>query len=227
MCVVPTILGVSPRGWRGPERLVVDIQEHEDVAGHRWLFAAMLISALASLTASFVLSVDALTIASHPNVVLPCDINRVVTCGTVARTWQASLLGFPNAYLGLMCEPVVITVAVAGLAGMSFPRWFMTAAQSVYLAGVAFALWLFFQSAFVIHAFCPWCLLVTLGSTVTFFTMLRYNVLSGKLPLTPRVQLWARRAVGAHGDLACVVIIVATLVSVILIKDGSVLLGGR
>jgi hypothetical protein len=39
----------------------------------------------------------------------------------VAQAWQVSVLGFPNAFLGLIAEPVVVTLAVAALGGVRFP----------------------------------------------------------------------------------------------------------
>src|SRR4029450_189110 len=124
-----------------------------------------------SLLASLVLSIDAIRIAENPNVALSCNVNAVISCGTVATSWQASLLGFPNAFLGLIAEPVVITIAVASLGGVRFPRWFMVSAQVVYTIGVAFAYWLLYQSMFNIGALCPWCLLVTVCTTLCFATL--------------------------------------------------------
>ena len=102
-----------------------------------WIFGTMLFSACLSLTASFVLSVDAVRLAANPDTSLSCNINAVISCGTVASSWQAHLFGFPNAFLGLVAEPVVIIIAVASLGGMRFPRWFMFSAQVVYTLGVA------------------------------------------------------------------------------------------
>lgn len=53
----------------------------------------MLISALLSLTASFVLSVDAIVLAADPQAALACNINPVLSCGTLGASWQASLFG--------------------------------------------------------------------------------------------------------------------------------------
>ena len=104
----------------------------QDRGLHRGTWLAMLLWSAASLVASFVLAVEAVTLAGDPDAVFNCDINAVISCGTVASSWQASVFGFPNAFLGLVTEPVVITVAVAGLAGIRFPRWFMLTAQTVY-----------------------------------------------------------------------------------------------
>ena len=153
-----------------------------------FLFGEMLVFALLSLTAAFVLSYDAVVLAANPTAALSCDVNTVISCGTVAQSWQAQVFGFPNAFLGLVAEPVVITTAVAALGGTRFPRWFLFSAQCVYLLGVVFAYWLFFQSMFVIGALCPWCLLITVSTTLVFVSLLHWNVLEDNLYLPRRAQ---------------------------------------
>ena len=145
----------------------------------------MLISSGLSLIAALVLSYDAVKLAANPSGKLSCDVNAIVSCGKVARSWQSHLLGFPNAFLGLMTEPVVIAIAVAGLGLVAFPRWFLRAAHVVYAAGLIFALWLLSQSFFVIKAFCPWCLLVTVSTITVFSTMTRINVMENTWALSP------------------------------------------
>ena len=148
---------------------------------HVGAYTEMLIGSVIGLIASFVLAVDALTLAANPDAQFSCDINAKISCGTVGSSWQASLLGFPNAYLGLISEPVVITLAIAALGGVLFPRWFMLTAQAFYAIGFAFAYWLFFQSYFVIGALCPWCLTITVTTTLVFFSITRINILDGNL----------------------------------------------
>lgn len=150
-------------------------------ARHRGAYIEMLIGSIIGLVASFVLAVDALVLAANPNAIFSCDINAKISCGTVGSSWQANLLGFPNAFIGLITEPVVITLAVAALGGVRFPRWFMLTAQGFYSIGFAFAYWLFFQSYFVIGALCPWCLTITVTTTLVFFSITRVNILDGNL----------------------------------------------
>ncbi|MEG3615427.1 MULTISPECIES: vitamin K epoxide reductase family protein [Isoptericola] len=190
-----------------------------------WVFGGMLFSALISLTASLVLSIDAVVLAADPGTELSCDINAVLSCGSVALSWQAQLLGFPNAFLGLIAEPVVITIAVAGLGGVQFPRWFMAAAQGVYTIGLLFAYWLFAQSYFVIHALCPWCLLVTLSTTVVFMTLLHWNVMENNLYLPRRVQRWALSMVRIDADVYLTAAWIILLVAAVLLRYGNALLG--
>ena len=160
----------------------------ERLRAYRKTYIAMLVSSFLSLVASLVLAIDAVKLAAQPTGQLSCDINAVLSCGTVAKAWQSQLLGFPNSFLGLMTEPVVITVAVAGLGLVTFPRWFMRAAHIVYGAGLIFALWLLSQPLFVINSLCPWCLLVT-GSTITVFsTITRVVLLENSWNFTPERQ---------------------------------------
>ena len=137
----------------------------------------MLISSTLSLIASLVLSIDAWKLAGNPNSKFACDINAVVSCGKVAKSWQSNLLGFPNPFIGLITEPVVITVAIAGLGLVAFPKYFLRVAHVIYGLGLVFALWLLSQSFFVIKAFCPWCLLVTVSTVTVFSTMTRINLM--------------------------------------------------
>jgi uncharacterized membrane protein len=190
-----------------------------------WIFGTMLFSAGLSLVASFVLSVDALALAADPTADLACNINSVLSCGTVGSSWQARLFGFPNAFLGLVAEPVVITIAVASLGGVRFPRWFMFAAQVMYTLGVAFAYWLFHQAMFAIGALCPWCLLVTVSTTLVFATLTHVNIRDGNLFLPRRWQQRLRGAVDADLDALAVTIWLLMLALAVTLKYGDALVG--
>ncbi len=189
----------------------------------RFLFATMGISAIICLIASAVLSVDAVLLAADPGATLGCNISAAISCGAVGISPQANVLGFPNAFIGLATEPVVLTIAVAGFAGVRFPRWFMFAANVGYLLGLVFAYWLFFQSMFVIGALCPWCLTITVFTTVTFFTMLHINVIEGNLYLPPRAQAVALKLVRLDVDLFIPAVILAAMVTGIILKYGVLL----
>lgn len=143
---------------------------------NKWIFGTMLVFGIVGLIASFVLAIEKIHLLQNPQAVLSCSFNVVLNCSTVMQTWQSSLFGFPNMYIGLMAYPVVITVAVAGLAGVAFPRRFLVAANICYLLGAIFAYWLFFQSLYVIEVLCPWCLMVTFATTVILATLTHYNL---------------------------------------------------
>jgi uncharacterized membrane protein len=199
-------------GWFGRLR-------HHDVT----VWVTMLVASAASLVASFVLAVDALRLAEDPSADLGCNINAVISCGTVAGSWQSQVLGFPNAFLGLVTEPVVITIAVASLGGVRFPRWFMFSAQVVYTIGLGFAYWLFQQAMFDIGALCPWCMLITLATTLVFFEMTYVNIRDDNLFLPPRLQSALTSMTRANLDLMAVVAWVLLLVLAVVLKYGEAL----
>ncbi|MDQ7993124.1 MAG: vitamin K epoxide reductase family protein [Propionicimonas sp.] len=189
----------------------------------RWIFGYMLFSSLLSLIASFVLSVDAIELARNADAALSCNINEVISCGKVGVTWQANLFGFPNAFLGLVAEPVVITIAVASLGRVKFPRWFMFSAQVVYTVGLGFAYWLFYQSMFHINALCPWCLLVTLSTTLVFTSLSHVNIRDNNLFLAPRVHEALKSGLRMGLDLLVITLWLVFLVSAVVVKYGPAL----
>ena len=199
--------------------------KHDDkrIRDNRWIFVSMLAGALLSLLAAFVLSVEAIELAKNPNAVLACSINIILNCATVGIHPSASLLGFPNSFLGLIAEPVVITVAIAGLAGISFPRRFMFAAQIGYSLGFAFAVYLFFTSMFVIQALCPWCLLVTVSTTFVLFSITRYNIRENNLYLPKKAQKAAKKFIDKDYDKLLLGILIVAMIAGIFLKYGEAL----
>lgn len=189
-----------------------------------WIFSTMLFSALISLVASFVLSIDAVKLAANPASELSCNINAAISCGAVGTSWQASLFGFPNAFLGLMAETVVITIAVASLGGTRFPRWFMFSAQIVYTLGLIFAYWLFSQSMLVIGALCPWCLLITLSTTLVFMSLTHFNALEDNLYLPKKFADPLKRFMTRGLDTWVVIYWLTFILSLIILKYGPTLI---
>lgn len=196
---------------------------HDDakLRDNRWIFLSMLIGAILSLVAAFVLSVESIELAKDPDATLSCSLNVVVNCATVAKTWQANLLGFPNSFFGMIAEPIVITVAIAGLAGVTFPRKFMFAAELFYTAGLAFAFWLFYESFFVIQVLCPWCLLVTATTLFVWFAITRYNIRENNLYLSANVSKTLHAWLERDYDKLVLFGIIALIVAAIIAKYGS------
>jgi uncharacterized membrane protein len=213
----------DPPQLAGTDREGLTARLHRIRHSNTAVWVTMLVASVASLYASFVLSVDALRLAEDPNADLGCNINAVISCGTVAGSWQSQVLGFPNAYLGLMTEPVVITLAVAGLAGVRFPRWFMVTAQAVYTVGLLFAYWLFHQAMVEIGALCPWCLLITVATTLVFFELTYVNIRDDNLPLPDRVRRTLKAVIRSDLDIVLVIAWILVLVLVVVLRYGEAL----
>jgi uncharacterized membrane protein len=183
-----------------------------------WIFSTMAVSATLSLIAAFVLSVEVIHLLKDPGAVLSCSVNAIINCASVMKHPSSELLGFPNSFLGLITEPIVITIAVAGLAGVRFPRAFMAVAQVGYTAGLVFAYYLFSVSVFTIGALCPWCLLVTISTTLVFMSLLHYNIREDNLYLSEKssklLQAWVKQGY----DRFFTAIVLAAMVFLVLYK---------
>lgn len=181
----------------------------------------MVISGIIGLVASFVLSIEAWELAKNANATFGCDISSVLSCSTVARSWQATLLGFPNAFLGILFESVVLTVSAALIGGVRFPRWFMLCIQALYTVGLFFALWLFSQSYLVIHVLCPWCLLITVTTTLVWAGLTRINIRFGHIPAPEFIRSMVRTGM----DWAVTGLFLFILAALVIAGYGTELLG--
>lgn len=188
---------------------------------NQWIFASMLVGSIASLIASFVLSVEAVELARDPGADLACSVNIILNCATVGLHESSYLFGFPNSFLGLIAEPVVMTVAIAGLAGVTFPRLFMAVAQFFYTLGFIFALYLLGVSYFVIGALCPWCLLVTLTTTLVWFAITRYNIREDNLYLPRGVQKRLHAWIEKDYDKLVMASFIVFVIAAIVVKYGE------
>lgn len=181
----------------------------------------MIISGSIGLFTSFVLSIEAWQLAADSSARFGCDISSVLSCSTVAQTWQARILGFPNAFLGIFFEAVVLAISVGIFAGVKFPRWYMLGTNLLYTIALFFAFWLFGQSYFIIQVLCPWCLLITLTTTLVFGGITRINVRDGVIPAPEGL----RRIVAQGLDWALWGLIVFGVLAMVVAKYGLKLLG--
>ena len=181
----------------------------------------MIISGSIGLFTSFVLSIEAWQLAADSSARFGCDISSVLSCSAVAQTWQARILGFPNAFLGIFFEAVVLAISVGIFAGVKFPRWYMLGTNLLYTIALFFAFWLFGQSYFIIQVLCPWCLLITLTTTLVFGGITRINIRDRVIPAPEGL----RRIVAQGLDWALWGLIVFGVLAMVVAKYGLKLLG--
>lgn len=192
-----------------------------------WTYLLMLLASAVALLVSFVLSAETLQLARNPDQLLGCDINAVLSCSTVAESWQAEIikfagLSYPNAFFGIAAESVFVTVAVIGLARVKLPRWFAICTWWGGLAALAYAYWLTSQSLFVINALCPWCLVLMASTTIQFMALSHATVTVQGLP-ERRGASGLRKYYRLGYDLMLDALVIVALAAVILIKDGPAL----
>lgn len=142
-----------------------------------WLVVAGALGFLAAFTLSW----DKVRLLENPNATFLCSINKIVACGSVMKTKQASEFGFPNSFMGVAGFAIVLTIGMALLAGASFRRWFWLGLQVGVVFGLGLVCWLIDQSVYHIGALCPYCMVVWTVTIPTFFVVTAYNLRSGHL----------------------------------------------
>jgi len=150
-------------------------------------FALLLVIAgAAGLAASVVLTLDKIRLLQNPNYVPDCNINPIISCGSVMRTSQASVFGFANSLLGIAGFAVVVTLGVGILAGARYRRWLWLGLQAGELAGIVFVGWLISQSLYAIGALCPYCMVVWTATIPLFWCTTVHNLRHGVVPVPER-----------------------------------------
>ncbi len=141
----------------------------------------LVVGGILGLIAAFELTLEKVRVLADPTYIPACDLNPVLSCGSVIITPQAEVFGFPNPVLGLTGFAVVITLGVLLAAGVAMPRWVWLGLNAGALLGFAFVQWLVWQSLYSIGSLCPWCMVVWTVTAPIFVWVTSSNLLSGRL----------------------------------------------
>jgi uncharacterized membrane protein len=155
-----------------------------------------IISSAIGLVAALVLLVEKIHLLENPGSKASCDFGLIVQCGKNLASWQGSLLGFPNPTLGLIAWPVVMATGVAMLAGAQFAKWYWRSFNIVALGALAFAIWLVYQSVFVLGTLCPWCLVTWSAVIPLFWVTTLWNIKNGVWTSQERAREIGSRLLG-------------------------------
>lgn len=152
-------------------------------------FAVFLIVAGAlGLLAAWELSIEKVLLLADPGHVPACNVGVLVGCDVNLDSWQGSVFGFPNPFIGMIAWPVVITIGVAVLAGAQFARWFWIGLNVGVTGALVFVGWLIAQSIYVLDVLCPWCMLTWAVTIPAFFAVTLHNLRAGHIPASERVR---------------------------------------
>jgi uncharacterized membrane protein len=160
------------------------------VRGTGWV---LLVGGLVGAVVALVLLVEKLDLLANPDYIPSCSIDPVLSCGTIMKTAQAAVLGFPNPVIGLLTFPVVAACGAIVVSGAELPRWVWWALEIGSFAGVLFIHWLIVQSLVVIHALCPYCMVAWVAVLAIFWFTTMHNLREGNLGGAPAGDTLVRR----------------------------------
>lgn len=174
----------------------------------------LIIAGAFALLASVMIMHEKLAVLQDPNHIAICDVNPILSCGSVMDSKAAEVFGFQNTYLGLIGFPVVITIGMAMLAGATFKRWFWQATQIGMTLTLAFILWLMYHSVFTINALCMFCMILWASVIPAFWYTTVYNLRNGNIFIPSKLKAANSFIQKHHLDI---------LISIVLIIVGYIL----
>ena len=121
----------------------------------------LIIGSVIGLLASFTLVLNTIELIKNPNTELPCNINPLISCSSVASTWQNTVFGFPNSILGIIAFSMLLAIGIMlYFSGYKPRKSFWLLVNLGTLAAMTFVIWFFYQSVYSIGSLCIYCMIV-------------------------------------------------------------------
>ena len=164
----------------------------------------LILAGLIGHLAAFALTYDKIHVLQNPAYDPGCNINPILSCGSVMKSEQASLLGVPNPVFGLMAFSGLVTFGFLLLAGAKLKSWLWVGAQIMATGGVVFMHYLFLQGVYRINAICPWCFVVWMVTIPIFWYITLYNLRKGYIKLPAKLSKLNPFVQRNHGNILAV-----------------------
>ncbi len=136
----------------------------------------LIVCGVIGIIASLILSHDTLAVSQNPHYIPACNLNPVLSCGSVINAPGDKILGLPYPYYGIGAFALLIGTGAGMLAGAVYKRWYWLTFQIFVTLGTIGAYSLLLKSIFKIHALCPFCLSVDIATTILFWYTTLYNI---------------------------------------------------
>ena len=104
----------------------------------------LIVASIVGLTASFALTYDKIHVIEDPQYQAGCNINPILSCGSVMKTEQSMLFGVPNTIFGLVAFAMLGVAGVLLASGTQFKRWIWHSLWAGAALGMVFMHYLFF-----------------------------------------------------------------------------------
>lgn len=130
------------------------------------------------MVVSFIGFLDSMYLTANRFFGVPLKCNVTHQCDTVTSSPYSDIAGVPVVLLGVFFYLAVFFGAYLYLETKN--RRVLTAVALLPVGGFGFSIWLTVVQAFILHAWCQYCLLSAASSTLLFFLGLRVLKVLGK-----------------------------------------------
>lgn len=128
--------------------------------GAREFSIVLMVSAILGLVASIQLLLGELELKADPAASLVCDVNELLACSTFLNSWEGSLLGISNSYVGIAGFIGMLALGAYLFVKKSLPRVMWSLVGVAAAVSVLALFWFQYTSFIVARTLCPWCLVI-------------------------------------------------------------------
>lgn len=157
----------------------------------------MLVSALLGIASGTITVVEKIAILKDPTQAAFCDVNETIGCTPVLLAPQSSILGPPNAAIGIVLFGMFAGAGLGGVMGARFPRSYRWVLLGLAVFFAAFLTWYMWQVGFAIGSLCPFC--AVCAGCVMAIVLASARVLAADIPEHSRGVTGAVRTARASG----------------------------
>ena len=139
----------------------------------RLWWATMAVTSLLGVASGMVVIVEKIALLKDPAAGAFCDLSSTIACSPVLAAWQSSVLGPPNAAIGIVLFAMFAAVGLGGAMGTTYPARLLALMAGLDVAFLLFLTWYMAQVAFAIGSLCPFCVACTAALLATTLAMNR------------------------------------------------------
>lgn len=155
----------------------------------------------------------------NPEVALSCNLNPVVDCGGVLDNSLAAVLGFPNAFMGMIFFAILATSGLVLLSGGKFVGWYRHFVMVVSTMLILFSVWFFGVSLYILGKICIFCVAGWVVSVPIFWYGLLYYLRTSPGRFKGSKASFAQFGVRHHADVIIFAYIMMLLLYLFRFRD--------
>ena len=182
----------------------------------RTMYAIMAAGGAVGAIASFLQTLEKLTLLKNKDAILACNLNSVFSCSNVLNSWQSSVLGFPNSIMCLFLFTVFTFTALVGATGGKITRGMRLVLQGLSLFTLGFGLWFLAESVYAIGALCIFCIFCFSGLLLVNWGWLRMN--AADLPIGEAARARLARFIATGADIFAWFLLAAVIAFAMLLR---------